>query len=284
MGVVVRTANLVKHFLFVLVKRFLSDDCLSIAASLSYTTLLALVPALAITFTIISTVTVFDSVLLQLQNFIFKIFIPGTGEVVKQHLSQFIIQASRLSVLGLALLVVAVLMLMTTIETAINKIWKISRPRPPIKKIVVYMITIILLPLFLATSIYITSYLAALPLLQGLNIISDEVQYGFLRILPLIVAIIACTILYTVVPYCQVSFRSALIAGVCAALFFESAKKGFVLYVANVTTYSTIYGALAVVPLFLLWIYVSWIIILLGVELSYCLSQWHVLNDKKISV
>ena len=260
-------------FLVYLVRRFHEDRGLQTAGALSYTTLLALVPLLTITVYALSAFPVFESLSGRIHDFIFTNFIPATGEVVQKYLEQFAQKAARLTTVGVLFLFVTALMVMDTIDQTMNDIWRIKVKRKRIASFTVYWAVLTLGPLLVGLSLAITSYLASIPLVQAT--VGDNVKAMLLGLLPFVFTVTAFTILYTLVPNCPVRIRHALLGAVSAAVLFEVAKKGFTLYVTQVPTYAVIYGTLAAIPIFLLWVYISWVIALLGAEVTYCAGHYH---------
>lgn len=267
-----RTHHII-DFLVYLARRFHEDRGLQTAGALSYTTLLALVPLLTVTVYALSAFPVFESLSGRIHDFIFTNFIPATGEVVQKYLEQFAQKAARLTTVGVLFLFVTALMVMDTIDQALNDIWRIKVKRKRVASFTVYWAVLTLGPLLVGLSLATTSYLASLPVLQ--ETVGGNVKATLLGFLPFVFTVTAFTILYTLVPNCTVRVRHALLGAVSAALLFEVAKKGFTLYVTQVPTYAVIYGTLAAIPIFLLWVYISWVIALLGAEVAYCAGHYH---------
>ena len=265
-------AHKLLQFSLMLLRQFHQDRCLGVAASLSYTTLLSLVPLLAVMFSVLAAFPVFDTVVDKIQDYIFKNFVPASGEVIQSYFADFTEQARRLTGPGIFFLVVVALMLMHSIDEAINDIWRVRTPRSWPAKFVVYWSVLTLGPLLLAVSIAATSFLVSLPVVSNIDSVVAGVSSWALSLMPFLSTLVALTLLYVLVPNRRIMLRYGLGGAVVAALMFELAKHSFTLYVTNVPTYATIYGALAVIPLFLIWIYVSWAMVLLGAELSYCLT------------
>ncbi|MCB1758813.1 MAG: virulence factor BrkB family protein [Gammaproteobacteria bacterium] len=259
------------RFARLLVSRFFADRCLPNAASLTYTTLLSLVPLMTVGLAIFSAFPLSEVLAGDLQDFVFRNFVPASGEVVQRYLQEFSSKASRLSGVGIAFLVVVAVMMMVNIDQAINQIWRVQRQRKPLAQFLMYWSILSLGPLLIGLSVAATSYLVSVP------VISDTAQsLGLTRrllgVMPLLAAIIAFSLLYAVVPNRKVPAVHAFSGGLLAALLFELAKRGFALYVTYFPTYEAIYGALAVVPIFLLWIYLCWVVTLLGAEFAHCLG------------
>lgn len=254
-------------------KHFREDRCLEAAGALSYTTLLALVPLMAVILGVVSAFPVFDYAVEQLQDFIFANFVPAAGDVVREYLDQFIARSAGLTGTGTLFLVVAALILMSTIEKTLNRIWRVERLRRPTSRLIVYWAVLTLGPLLLGASIGLTSYLAALPLLAP-EFVRGTLQWLLLVGTPFVVAMLAFTLIFMAVPNRNVRFHHALAGAAFSALAFELSKRGFVLYVSNFPTYEKLYGALAAIPIFLVWIYLSWVVILLGASLAAALTTF----------
>ncbi|HHH36862.1 MAG TPA: YihY family inner membrane protein [Gammaproteobacteria bacterium] len=260
-----------RRFLRFLFHHFNADHGLRTAASLSYTTLLSLVPLLVVMFSVLSAFPVFDTAVARIQDYIFRNFVPASGEVVQAYVQQFLHQASSLTGPGVAFLMLAAVMLMDTIDGVLNDIWGVQRRRRWLSQFLVYWAVLTLGPLLLAVSLIVSSYLISLPLVKGVDP-SGSLRGMLLSLMPFLSTTVALTLLYVLVPNRVVPLRHGVAGAALAALFFELAKRSFTLYVANVPTYSTLYGALAVIPLFLVWMYLSWVMVLLGAEITYCLT------------
>ena len=266
--------RVVHLFLAFLLKNFVDDRCQRSAAALSYTTLLSLVPLTAVVFSIFAAFPVFQSVAADIQDFVFKNFVPASGEVVQQYLEEFTSKASRLTAIGVTFLMLSALLLMNTIDAAINEIWHVTKPRKALPKFMVYWAVLTLGPVLMGASLAITSYVTSLPFFTETTLLSG-LRAQVLIILPFLATTLACTLLYAVVPNTQVPLRYAAIGALVAAALFELAKKGFAFYVTTFPTYEMVYGALATIPVFLVWVYVSWLVILFGAEIAFSLVHFH---------
>ncbi len=249
---------------------FYDDRCLRSSAALTYTTLLSLVPLSTVIFSVFAAFPMFDSVAGQIQNFIFENFVPTSGDAIQHYLEEFSSKTSKLTAIGTAFLIISALLMMNTIEGAMNDIWHIKSSRKPVAKFIVYWAMLTLGPILIGASIAFTSYLTSLPLFSETALISG-LGSQLLLLLPFLATTIACTLLYAIVPNTYVPLRHALSGAIVAAALFELAKKGFAVYVTAFPTYEMIYGALATIPVFLIWLYLSWMVVMLGAEISYCL-------------
>lgn len=238
-----------------------------LAGSLTYTALLSLVPLLTIALTLITAFPVFEDLTRGVDDFIAKNMLPpAVAKTVTGSIEQFTQSAAGLTAAGLAVLAVTAILLMVTIERAFNRIWRVSRPRPFSLRILTYGAVLTLGPLLIGLSLTITSYLVTV----SLGIASHVPGAGavVLAIVPVVLTAIAYTLIYLIVPNRRVRVVDAAIGGVAAAVLFEVMKRAFALYVANFPNYKLIYGAFAAVPIFLVWVYLSWVVTLLGAVIA----------------
>lgn len=279
-----RFKNWIEFWRF-LIQRFLADRGANNAAALTYTTLFAVVPMMTVTFSMLSTVPAFQGMGEEIQTFIFRNFVPSAGEVVQEYLRDFTTQARKLTWVGVIFLAVTAFLMLITIEKTFNTIWRVRQPRRGVSSFLLYWAILSLGPLLLGVGFAISTYVTSLSLISGPNaLINAEF---ILRLMPLLFSIAAFTLLYATVPNARVPFKHALLGGLFTAILFEVAKNLFGLYVRIFPSYQLIYGAFATVPLFLLWIYVSWLIVLVGAELVCNLSssyQWRKLAMPKLLV
>jgi membrane protein len=253
-------------------KDFVDARCLQLAASLSYTTLLSIVPLMAVSVGILMAFPVFETLNDKLQEFIFANFVPNSGAVIQDYLSSFTDKARQLTLTGIVFLLLTALMMISTIETGLNSIWRASSDRSILERIVMYWAVLTLGPVMMGGGLIVTSYIMSVPLLSKT---ADTIDHwlGFLKLIPLLLEVFTFTLLYWLVPNVRVQFRYAIIGGFCATVLFEIAKQGFAWYTQTFPTYQTVYGALAAVPIFLVWLYLSWLVTLLGAQLTYTLER-----------
>lgn len=268
----VRSPQALLLFLGKILARFLAHGGLERAGSLAYTTLLSLVPLTTVVFAILTAFPVGERVNEKLQEFIFSNFMPASGEVVHQYLLEFSAKASHLSGVGFLVLIVVAVMLVASIDRTFNAIWEVERKRRPLNQFLVYWAVLSLGPLLVGASVLATSELVSLPA------VSEATATGFgkrlLGWLPVFMSAMAFGLIYWLVPNRPVKGWHALLGGGFAAILFEWSKQGFAWYLKTFPTYELIYGALAAIPIFLIWIYLSWIVVLLGAELTYGLGAY----------
>ncbi|NLY57903.1 MAG: YihY family inner membrane protein [Gammaproteobacteria bacterium] len=254
------------YFCRYLVRRFGEDNCPKNAAALTYTTLFAVVPVMTVTYAMLAAIPAFNQVSGQIEGFIFDNFVPSTGATLRDYLSEFSQQARQLTGVGVALLMVTAFLMLVNIEKSFNAIWRIRQPRRGLSSFLLYWAVLSLGPLLLGAGFVVSTYLASLSFLTGDAVLASAWKQ-VLGWLPLLLSIAAFTLIFVAVPNTRVRLRHGLAGGVLVALLFEGAKACFALYVALFPSFQLIYGAFAAFPLFLLWIYVSWLIILFGAEL-----------------
>jgi membrane protein len=253
--------------------RFAADRGPSLAASLTYTTLLALVPLIAIGLAVMTAFPAFEAFQRGAESFFQdNVLPPRVGETVLRYLREFSAGAARLTVLGLAALAVSALLMLHTIENAFNGIWRVRRRRPLIVRVVVYAGVVTLGPLLVGASLTTTSYLITASL--GLAESVPGLQQALLTIGQFALTFTAFTLLYSVVPYRRVAFAHAALGGALTALLFEATNRMFAVYLGHISTYTTVYGAFAAGPLFLVWIYLGWAVTLLGAVLTSMLPDY----------
>jgi membrane protein len=264
------------------IRQFYRQRGLQIASSLAYATLLALVPLVTVMFGFLGGLSVFEDMGDTIQTFIFNNFAPAFGDSIRQYLNEFSQKASKLTTTGIIVLVAIALMLMATIDSALNTIWHVRHRRNPVARFLVYWAIISLGPVLLGIGLVSTSYLLSTSVVSGVDVsLGFDLKSKLLSSLPFLTTSAAFTLLYVLIPNCYVSRRNALIGGVIAAILFELAKYGFGIYVKSVPTYEAIYGAIAIIPTFLVWIYMSWVIVILGAHITFCLSAFRMEFEKK---
>lgn len=254
--------------------RFKQDRCAQIASSLTFTTLLSLVPLITIALTLFSAFPVFDEFSIQIKIYLLGNLMPETaGRVITHYTEQFTESAGRLSAVGLVFLAVTAMTMMLTIDQAFNTIWRVTRPRPVLKRLVVYWAVLTLAPVLVGASLSLTSWLVGLSMGYAKHIPIFGV--GMLKALPVMFTTLAFAILFRLVPNRYVPPVHALIGGVVAAVLFETMNRVFGYYISHFPTYKLVYGAFASVPIFLMWVYLSWLTILLGAVVAASLPHWH---------
>lgn len=254
-----------------LLRRFLDDRCFESAGALAYTSMFALVPFTTVVFAVLSAFPAFDLWSARLTDFVFSNFVPTSTRVLEQYLRGFADSARNLTGTGVSALLVSVLLTMWSIEQAMNRIWRVPSPRPRLTRFLLYWTLLTLGSLLMVSALAATSALFSMPALSGVETMSFW-QY-MLRYLPTLIEFVGFTLAYWLIPHRTVPLRFALAGGALATLLFEWLKWGFAVYLRN-ASFEQLYGALSVVPIFLIWLYSSWLVVLLGASFSASLSSF----------
>lgn len=255
-----------KHSTAFIVKRLLQRNLTRVASSLTFTTILAIVPLLAVILSLFTAFPLFNDFQDALQTFLSKNLMPEVVSAnVMEYLNEFAAKASSLTAIGSLFLIVTSIMLISTIDEAFNEIWLVNEQRPIGQRILVYWAIISLGPIITGASLWASSVLAqeSMGYIGNLSIISSLA----LSYVPFILTAAAFSALFTYVPNRKVAWRDAIAGGVATTVALEVLKQGFAFYLTKFPTYTLIYGAFATLPIFLMWMYLSWMVILLGASL-----------------
>lgn len=268
-------------YLRLLFRHFQADECQQKAASLTYTTLLSLVPILTVVLVIFSSVPALESVRDQMQAAIYNNVMPSSGEQINQHIQSFTEKSSKLGIGGVIGLFVTAILTLMTIEQAFNKIWRVQERSGGTSSIIRYWMMITLGPIVLGVLFGASSAIQSLSFLNQ-KIAGYGIDWGIWAYLVSFgLSILGFFGMYWLIPKAHVPIKNAAIAGLVIAVLFETLKQVFGTLMADFTSYEAIYGAFAALPIFLLWIYLSWNLILLGVEISYTLT---IFDTKEVPV
>lgn len=260
------------YFLRHLWRRFNDDGCRQSAAALTYTSLFAVVPLMTLMYSMFSLVPAFQGLGDQVRDLIFRNFVPQSGAEIQQYLIEFSEQARKLSAAGALILLVTSYLMLTNIEKTFNAIWGTTGGRRGLSSFLLYWGILSLGPLLLGVGLLMRTYLLSFQLIvdevDTLGLVAWLFEY-----LPLLLTWVAFTLLFIAVPNCRVSVRYAVAGGLVTTLLFEFAKDLFSTVIGN-TSYANVYGAFAVVPIFLIWLYLGWTIVLGGAELVRSLETF----------
>ena len=260
-------------FIRYVLARFFQHNCTEVAASLTFTTLLSLVPLIAIALSVVAAFPAFAEYSTEIKAFIINTMVPeAANKVIGVYMEQFADNAVQLTAIGTVFLGITALALMLTIDKSLNAIWHVTQLRPFLHRLLIYWATLTIGPLFIGASLSLTSWLMRISL--GLTHDIPGINGALLQLAPLLLTSIAFSIPYLIVPNRRVPWRHAIAGGVAAAVGFEIMKRGFAFYITHFPTYQAVYGAFATIPIFLLWIYLSWLMVLLGAVIAASLSSW----------
>ncbi len=258
-------------FLRFLFRRFLDDNSFPAASALSYTTLLALVPLTATVLGVIALFPIHRHWRDVLTIFLFEHFVPKAAASVVDYIHTFASSARGLTGFGAIGLLATSLLTMSSIENAFNQIWRVDNPRRPVARFIIYWIALTLGPILAMLSLGTSIYLFTLPMVSAAE--QPALSAFGLRLLPVILEIVAFSAAYKLIPHRTVRMRHALAGGVLATVLFTCAKYAVALYLAR-ASYQQVYGTLAAIPIFLLWIWVSWLVVLLGATFASALPAF----------
>ncbi len=255
------------------IRRFIGQECQKTAAALTYTTLFALVPLMTVAFGILSALPSTDEAGSGIQELLFSNLLPESSQMVSNYLADFAQQARNLTFVGVAFLIVTAILMMKAIERAFNNIWSVAEDRKGASSFLLYWSVLTLGPLLMGSGMAVTSFVVSHKLfLSATDTLG--ITAVFLQFLPLFTSSLAFMMLFHFVPKTHVPLKNAWIGGLFTAACFELAKWIFTQFVSQSPSYQVVYGAFAAVPLFLLWIYISWNILLLGATLVMALQRY----------
>ena len=254
------------RFASYLLRKFLDDHCTETASALTYQTMFAVVPLLTVAYLLINAVPALSGVDKQIEDFIFTNIVPENVGVIREYLTDFSTQARGLGAVSLGFLAFTAFWMLLTIEKTFNRIWHVNEPRQGYQRLLMYWAVLTLAPFVGIAGIVITGYVLSLPY------VADVARSSyFLWVVPITLNTSVFTLVYVTVPNCHVPLRHAVKGGFLVAAALELTKYSFGFFVSR-TSFEDIYGAFATFPLFLIWIYLSWTIVLMGAELVKSVS------------
>jgi membrane protein len=267
-----RLTGSLPDFLSRCIARFREERCAQAAASLAFTTLLALVPLLTVALVLISHFELFSGLGMALRKFLLANMLPEkAGKVIATYALQFTQKTGRLTILGTGMLILTALLLIFSIDRVLGRIWRVRQPRPIIRRILVYFGGLVVGPVVLGASVAAATYLMT----ASLGLVNEPVWVNelVLRMLPALLLAALCALIYYAMPNRPVAPRHAAAGGVVAALGFTLVQRGFGVYVASFPNYTLIYGAFSALPIFLVWLYLSWLAVLAGALTAAVLGE-----------
>ncbi len=263
----------ISQFAAYVFRRFVADRGWRMAAGLSYTSLLAIVPLTAIAFSMLAAFPVFENVKEQFQDAIFANLLPDSANAMRQYFDGFVKNTASLSAVGIVALAATAVLLLGTIEADINAIFRVQRPRNIAAKLLVFWAMITLGPILLGASFSLSTYFFAATKLMGVDVLAGPL--GMVTgLAPTAIIVVLFTLFYFAIPNRPVRLTTAFVGGVVAGLLFALLRKGFGWYVATFPTYQNVYGALSVIPIFLIWMYLSWTVVIMGGVLTASVGDW----------
>ena len=250
-------------------QRFNQNKLTQAAGYLTYSTMLAIVPLIMVVFSIFSAFPVFNEVTGALKAFIFTNFAPSASDMVGQYIDEFVNNSKKMSAVGIISLIVVALMLINSIDRTLNSIWHDTETRPIFTSFAIYWLILTLGPLLVGVSIAASTYVKAM--------FESAASFSFglklLSFVPFLSTWFIFTMIYMVVPNKKVSIKHSAAGALIAAVFFTLGKQAFTWYIVTFPSYQLIYGAMATLPIMLLWIQLSWTVVLLGAQLAAVLAE-----------
>jgi membrane protein len=261
-----------KAYLLYLFEQFKEDRIIFHSGYLSYVTLLSMVPLFAVMFSVFSLFPSFQEWRGDVEFFVFNNFVPTLGDEIRGHFVEFVENASKMTPVGIAVLVVFALLLISSIDHTLNHIWRVQKNRRLVVSFLIYLVVLILGPVLIGISLITSSYLLSLSGI-GENEL-QSVRKLLLATLPYLSSFLSFLLIYLLVPNTRVHFRSALSGALMASILFELSKYAFALYFTHFPVYQAIYGVLAIIPLLFIWVFVSWVVILVGAQVAASLDEF----------
>jgi membrane protein len=262
-------------------RRFNADGCFAASGALSYTMLVSLVPLAIIAFGTLAVFPILSKVHDELVALVFRALVPSIGEQAEWWFRTFTNSAAQTTAIGVAGIAATGILLLVTVEDQLNLIWRVTSPRPWVQRILAYWTLITLGPLLIGISLSLSTYFEIAARQVGLG---EEAAAWFAaswlhslaRAVPALLEFVALTLLYCLIPNCAVRWRDGALGALVATVAIEILKIGFTIYIGASSFYQTVYGALATIPIFLLWMYISWMAVLLGAVVAAALPNWRI--------
>ncbi len=267
-----RDRERMRTFARFLARRFLDDRLFQAAAALAYTTVFALVPLAMVVFGVLSAFPVFRDWSADLQDYIFSNFVPGAASALKSRLTDLLQNTGTLTATGVIGVIVSLLLTLNSVESTFNRIWRVAGARPKVSRFLVYWTVFTLGALLAAGSFALSASFYALPLFSTAE--GKVLERISLALAPVLIEFFAIVAIYMVVPHRTVKLRYAMAGALLATVLLEAIKWGLSVYLSAFHSYQNLYGALAALPILLLWIYLCWIAVLLGASLASSISAF----------
>jgi len=262
-------------------RRFNADGCFAASGALSYTTLVSLVPLAIIAFGTLAVFPILSEVHDELVALVFRSLVPSIGEQAAWWFRTFTNSAAQTTAIGVAGIAATGILLLVTVEDQLNLIWRVTSPRPWVQRVLAYWTLITLGPLLIGISLSLSTYFEIAARRVGLGEeavawFASSWLHSLARAVPALLEFVALTLLYCLIPNCAVRWRDGALGALIATIAIEILKIGFSIYIGASSFYQTVYGALAIIPIFLLWMYISWMAVLLGAVAAAALPNWRI--------
>ncbi|SUT96293.1 ribonuclease BN [Actinobacillus lignieresii] len=269
-------------FLKLLLKRWKIHNIPVSAGYLTYSTTLAIVPLVMVVFSIFTAFPIFQEATEQLKMLIYDNFAPNAGDMVEEYIDLFVANSKKMGIVSTIGLVVVALMLIQSIDETLNKMWRNHRKRSIFISFLLYAVILFIAPLLAGGSIAISSYIFSMAIFNENGLLSFSQQ--LLQYTPFLLIWLLFTTVYWLVPNTKVNILHAMLGAIVAAIFFTLGKQAFVWYISTFPSYQAIYGALAVLPIMLLWIHLSWQVVLFGGLITSTLNVYNEMKKGKLNL
>lgn len=269
-------------FLRYVVVSFFRHDCPKVASYLAFTSLFAVVPMMTVIYSILALIPELKGLEDTMQRFVFEHFVPSTGTQLEEHLRGFAQQASNLTSVGVMMLFVTAVMMLRKIETTFNTIWHVSVSRKGVNGFLLYWALLSLGPVLMGGTFAVSSYIVSQQILYDM-VALPGFQKLMLGLLPILMSTVAFSLAYIAIPNTRVPIKHGIAGGLFAAILFDFARQCMTLFISLFPTYHLVYGAFAAVPIFLVWVLVSWYILLLGAEIVQALTNFQINKARSAS-
>lgn len=269
-------------FLRYVVVSFFRHDCPKVASYLAFTSLFAVVPVMTVIYSILALIPQLKGLETRMQTFVFEHFVPSTGTQLEEYLRGFAEQAANLTSVGVAMLFVTAVLMLRKIEVTFNTIWHVSAARKGVNGFLLYWALLSLGPVLMGGTFAVSSYIASQRILYDVVALPGAEQ-AVLGLLPILMSTVAFSLAYIAIPNTRVPIRHGILGGFIAALMFDIARRGMTLFISLFPTYHLVYGAFAAVPIFLVWVLVSWVILLIGAEIVQALTNFKINKSRSES-
>jgi len=267
-------------FFLLFVNNFKKERIHVTAGYLSYVTLMSLVPLMVVMLSVMTAFPIFSEIRELIENFVYQNFVPASGDVVQEHITGFVSNASKMSAVAITALFIFAMLLISAIDKCLNKLWRVDEKRRVITSFSMYWMVLTLGPVLVGSSLVLSSYILSMVSLGDYDLLG--LTNVLVRALPLVASTTAFFILYMVVPNKVIPAKFAIAGAVLAAVLFEVAKKSFAIYVTQLPSYQAIYGALSSIPILFLWVYLSWLVVLVGALFTVSLEDFD--TKKKLAL
>jgi membrane protein len=267
-------------FFLLFVNNFKKERIHVTAGYLSYVTLMSLVPLMVVMLSVMTAFPIFSEIRELIENFVYQNFVPASGDVVQEHITGFVSNASKMSAVAITALFIFAMLLISAIDKCLNKLWRVDEKRRVITSFSMYWMVLTLGPVLVGSSLVLSSYILSMVSLGDYDLLG--LTNILVRALPLVASTTAFFILYMVVPNKVIPAKFAIAGAVLAAVLFEVAKKSFAIYVTQLPSYQAIYGALSSIPILFLWVYLSWLVVLVGALFTVSLEDFD--TKKKLAL